>query len=106
GLERGAARKQENQIRSERAEGDPQAAFESGSVGEQQHNGRDAPCHAQHGQNAATLVVAQRAVSLDSQIADHGYSCLKASTGSSRDDCRAGSTPAPIQARASDTIAT
>src|SRR6059058_2138928 len=89
-LKRRASREKENKIRSERAEGNPQTALESSAVGEQQHDGRDAPGHTKHGQNATAFVMAQRAVCLDSQIADHGYSCLKASTGSRRAACRAG----------------
>ena len=89
-LLRGASGKHEDQVGPERAEGSPQAALEARAVGQQQHHGGDAPRHAQHGEDAAPLVVAQRAVGLDSQFAEHGYSCLMASTGASSAALRAG----------------
>jgi hypothetical protein len=56
-LQRGASRKNEDQVRAPGAEGDPESALETRAISEQQHNRRDAPGHAQHGEDAASAVV-------------------------------------------------
>ncbi len=89
-LMRGAAGKHEDQVGAEGAERRPQTALEARAIGQKQHHGGDAPGHAQHGEDAASLVVAQRAIGLGSKLVDHGYSCLMASTGASSAALRAG----------------
>ena len=89
-LLRGPSGKHEDQVGSEGAEGSPQAALEARAVSQQQHHRGNPPRHAQHGEDAAPLVMAQRAVGLDSEFAEHGYSCLMASTGASSAAFRAG----------------
>src|SRR5271166_6184289 len=66
------------------------SAAESRSISQQKYNGRNAPGHAEHGERSAAAIMAHRAVGLRKQILYHGYSCLSASTGCSRDALRAG----------------
>src|SRR5208282_6200291 len=75
-LQRGASGENEDEIRAPGAESDPEAALETGAVGEQQHDGRNAPCHAEHGEDAATAIVLERAVGLAGEFANHSYSLL------------------------------
>ena len=89
-LLRGAAGKYEDQIGAKGAERRPQTALEARAISQKQHDGGDAPGHAQHGEDAASFVVAQGAVGLGSKLVDHGYSCLMASTGASSAAFRAG----------------
>ena len=76
GLQLGAAGKNEDEVGAEGAEGGPQSALEAGAVGQQQHDRRDAPSHAEHGEHAAAPVVAQRVVGLGGEIDDHEISSL------------------------------
>ena len=80
GLQFGAAGKDEDEIRAERAEGGPESALEAGAVGEQEHDRRDAPGHAEHGEHAAAPVVAQRVVGLGGEIEDHENQLLASSS--------------------------
>ena len=70
-LQGGASGEDENQVRAPGAESDPEATLEAGTVGEQQHDGRDAPGHAKHGEDAAAAVVFERAVSLTGEFENH-----------------------------------
>ena len=71
GLQRGASGKDKDQVSAPGAEGDPESALESGAIGEQQHDRRDAPCHAEHGENAAAAIVLERVVGLAGEFEDH-----------------------------------
>ena len=64
GLERGATGENKDEVCAPRAEGNPESVFESVAVGEEQHDRRDAPRHAEHGQHAASAIVFQRVVGL------------------------------------------
>src|SRR5208282_131318 len=75
-LQRGASGENEDEVRAPGAESDPEASLETGAVGEQQHDSRNTPCHAEHGEDAATAIVLQRAVGLASEFANHSYSLL------------------------------
>src|ERR1700730_1636871 len=75
-LMRGATGKEEDQIGAEGAERRPQTALESRSVRQKQHHRGDAPGHAEHGEDAASLVMAQGAIGLGSKFVEDGYSCL------------------------------
>ena len=60
------------------------------AVGQQQHDRRDAPGHAQHGEQRLAQIVPHGAVGLLEQIAVHVYSLRSASTGCSSAALRAG----------------
>src|SRR5208337_1140975 len=70
-LQGGASGENEHQVRAPGAESDPEAALEAGAVGEQQYDGRDAPRHPKHGENAAAAVVLQRVVGLAYEFENH-----------------------------------
>ncbi len=72
-LQGGASGKNEDQVCAPGAEGDPEAALETGAVGEQQHDGRDAPRHAEHGEDAAAAVVLERVVGLAGEFENHKF---------------------------------
>ena len=74
GLQFGAAGKNEDQIGAEGAERGPQSALEARAIGQQKHDRRDAPGHAEHGEHAAPPVVAERVVGLGCEIEDHEIS--------------------------------
>src|SRR5208337_2595286 len=73
-LQGGASGEDEDQVRAPGAESDPQAPLETGAVGEQQHDGRDAPSHAEHSKYAAAAIVLERAVGLAGEFENHSYS--------------------------------
>src|SRR5437899_1958426 len=64
-------------------------AAEALTVGQQQHNRRNSPRHAEHGEQGLAEIVTHSAVSFGENIAIHrilcsAYSLLSASTGSSK----------------------
>src|SRR5208283_6022345 len=66
-----AAGENEDQIRAEGAKGGPYSPFKASAVSEQKHDRGDAPGHAQHGEQTAPPVVAQRIVGLSCEIENH-----------------------------------
>ena len=80
-----------NQVAAERGERRHESTLETGSISQQEHDRRDSPRHAEHGQHASTAIVPHRPVSLFADVVQHClYSCRRASTGSSRAALRAG----------------
>ena len=63
---------------------------EAVAVGEEQHDSGDTPGHSRHGEQGTAQVMAHGGVGLFEQVAVHGYSLRRASTGSSRAARRAG----------------
>ena len=79
-----------HQVAAKGLEGHHQCVLKTGPIRQQKYDGGNAPRHAQHGEQRAALVVAQRLVGLFAEIRKHGYSCRSASTGGSSAAFRAG----------------
>src|SRR6185369_16338507 len=83
-----------DEISAECAECDHQPALKPRSICEEEHNGGDAPCHAEHGEQTTSTVVLECLPSLASDVVNHEgfprYSCRKASTGTMCAALRAG----------------
>src|SRR6185437_916495 len=90
GLLRRASREHADDLRAERGEYSVYRAAESRTVRQQQHDGSNAPGHAQHGEHGAAAIVLHRSVGLSEEVFEHSYSLRSASTGSSIAAFRAG----------------
>jgi len=86
----GAPRKHANRRGAETLENVLDGASEAVAVGKQQNYGSDAPRHAGHSEKRAAQIVAHGGDGLLEEIAVHGYSLRRASTGSSMAARRAG----------------